>query len=700
MRSSEHRQAEPRGRCRRAAAALALAVALAAPTSRAQQLTLGQPEAPVLGEDSIVVDLRQRLAAESRRLADRTDEPERVAAAVALRALAIALLDDAPDTPPQRLLWGLTLADHMDELDRLILDSNSPVEPIACAMLAHDLAIPAADLPTTVEEVDRLLRDALAELAQQAAGDKPLAGPLGWVPHTPVPAVSDWPGVSADLAAGSISPVARQRLAHLDSLLTDAQGWVVYRPPAARTQQLLADASRRIVHPPAWLDEASLSQLTGVLDRAIEGLTAPELRSGAMDDLTRLDELGVIVSLLDSLEARDGVGEARAGLSELIASAVAGTSDRQQLRVATRTLTLAHQRLALPAGSELVRPLRPAYSALLVHARQTESPVIAALPAILRDPSAISDPAVVSAISAHRRAIADLTGLVLLSELIAAPAADSREPVVADAHRLLARRVLELGQALDDEPQALDELRTLVDQAKRFVALPGEPSLRNGADAAIWNAVTSDRRDALIDAIDAGRAAWLDAWQHDDQPESLARAVATMDLLDSLMAGLDDAVAVHEAQAGPSAASAWPGWELPASALIELARGLDEQLGETTRLALAGQASRAQQRLDRTDPLLTLIARLQRGARARGLGRARPRWLELAAGHPVATGPAASWLADHRRDLALVSRYAMELARARRLGSRQESAIERFVRARAEQLLDHIAQPGAGAPAR
>jgi len=674
-------------------AGLALGViVLATQAVRAQQLTLGQPEAPVLSGASFVADLRDRLGTESRRLAARTDEPERVAAALALRRLAIALLDDAPDDPPERVLWGITLAHHMDELDALILDAQGPVEPIACVLLARDLAIPRADLPRSVDELDRLLRDVLAEIAQEAVGGNPLAGPFGWVPreHAEPPTLEDWAALRSRLASAGLTRVARDHLDAIDALLATADGWVVYRPAAARTQRLLAAASRVIVEPPAWLGEATRQQLRAVLERAIEGLTAPELRSRAIDDLTLLDELGEIVSLLDSLEARDGVDGARAGLGDLIAAAAGGTADRQQLRITRRALTLAHQRQAMPEEHTLVRPLRPAYRSLLVRARQTEGPVIAALPGILRDARTISDPGVLSAISAHRRAVADLRGVVLLSSLIAAPGPAGREPVVADEHRLLARRALELGQALDDDDRALDELRTLVDQAQRFVTLPGEAGLRAAAHAAVWNAVTGDRRDALIDAIDSARSVWLEAWQHADEPTPLARAVETMDLLGALMAGLNDAVSIHAAMERPSAASAWPGWEMPASALGALASGQDQQLGETTRLVLAGQTARAQQRLDRADPVLTLVARLERGARARQLGLATPRWLELTSGGPVVSGPGSSWLADQRTDLALVSRYALELARARDRGAQAERAIERFVDARASLVLEQL----------
>lgn len=673
----------------------AVLVTLAA-RAPAQRLQLGQPEEPTLGTSSFVAQLTEHLQDESRRLRTRRDEPERVRAAIALRSLAIALLRSPDENSPQRILWGITLASHLGELDRLMLDADGPIDRAACVLLARDLAIPPADLPEDLAELDRLLRDALAELAQEATAQGAAAGTVfGWVPDEPEQpvAVAAFDAMRDQLAeADGVDALALTRLGELDELLTTAEAWTAYRQTAGRTRRMVLEASAAVTHQPTWLDDQTHGLLIGIFDQAVVGLGEPELRERSRSDLDLLTRLAVLIDLLDGLEPSDPVEAARAALADLVASAIDGSADRSRLGVAQRVLDLAHERLDLPDERAVVRPLRPAWRTLLVMARKTEGPILAALPAILRDQSAISDPGIVSAISAHRRAIADLQGMALISDLLAGPRTPGREPTVDEARRVLARRVLKLGQALDDAnaDEALVTLRLLIDQIDRYRVLPGETSLRNSTMAGAWNAVTGDRRDGLIDQIDAARTAWLAAWTDDDALE-IESTGDRLELLTGLMLALRDGVTLLGVLAGPrpSPASAWPGWELSREALRTLTNGLPARLGETTRLVVAGNTTRAGERLARDEPLIRLIALLERGARAHGLGRSSSdSWLELASGTPE---PRRAWLVDRRRDLALVSRYARELADARQRGDdRSERAIERFVHARAAIALDHL----------
>lgn len=685
-----------------------LGILLALPAA-AQTLDLGQTPIPTLtGEtelDHMVTDLARQ--AEQLARAPGAGTPG-VRAAIAARRLAAALLDAPDDAFPERTVAGLTLFDHLPALDALLMREGSAISEAAAEFLAADLDIAPSDLPRQPEELDRWMRDIFAELLCVASGENvPDDAPPAWLidePRTPEQARQTREafkrGVPAWAAAPGVAPTTAQRLADLNTLVDEARHSPAFAPAAAATVRRMTDAGAALESAEPWLTAGAREVLGREFSAACEGILAPELQD---QSLARLDALAATARII-ALASQLNSDSPRRALCDLLeraepadaASASSRLPGQGHLDFIERTLELAAARSNMPPERQLVRQVRPAWRVLTLRARSSEDGVIAVLGRAISDSSAATDPAVVGAIAAHRRSIDDLAALARLSSLLSADTGD--DPATREDLRTLADLVVNLGQDADHAsrgPDALDRLHRLCAQAAALEPLPGESDIRAASTGDSWSRVTGGRAAELAQAIDAARTRWAQAWAQGASEQAAADAAAELQNFSRLVRALRDAAGAEDlASRGVSSAiEAWPGWRLARADLATAWEGGAGQMAETTRLALAGEWSRVLPRLQRFEDdfaFVRLTARLDRQARTRAVPAATGRFAgAVAALRELAAGPPDShaWLADERREIAMLCRYASELARAKRSGhAATERQIREFLADRATRI--------------
>ncbi|MCB9845009.1 MAG: hypothetical protein H6811_03350 [Phycisphaeraceae bacterium] len=666
----------------------------------AQFLDLGgAPPAPTLGDRTRTGELIETIESGIDRLKLRAGDRPGINAAIAWRVVAMALLSAEGEDASERILIGLTMAENFGPFDALVLGSSAPVNASQALMLARDLS--SGDLPADLAELDRLLRDALAEVAGVPA-DAPQA--YGWIDATP--RKDPPPALDALLerwqSAGVLDTGAAERLAPVASTLALTQSWRVYAPAGRRLIDDIADAARVLSIGEDALEAPMRSALIAEFADAAPGVLEPELRDACLQHLAQLGQIADVVDLSMRIEERDARIAVRDAVGAVIAQSQSQRPDRVRLGGAVRALRLALARAELPDETMIVRQLRPAWRALLVRARESEQALLRVVDQTLLAPDAMTDPAVVGAIAVHGQAIDDLLGMYALHAVLVDPQRSGRDPPVREDRRMLAERSLRLGQSLaraDEADSARVEVRLFRTQVEAFMELPGEGALRamttDPATAPVLESTTDGLAVRLFDDIDATRSAWLGAWA-ENSTSARDEAAARLASLSRLTAMLADAVVpLAEVRGVPSTLNAWPGWEVSRAALSILVQGLEGQLAQTTRLMLEGDASRATERLttiEREHAAVRLLSRLERESSARGLS---PRSdapidliLELGAGTP---DPRVSWMFESRHQLAEICRYAAELPVARYRNLPQlEREIRRYVNDVAERVLERI----------
>lgn len=177
--------------------------------------------------------------------------------------------------------------------------------------------------------------------------------------------------------------------------------------------------------------------------------------------------------------------------------------------------------------------LAPARAALTRAYRLAEAQALEAVPALAVSEEPIVDPGLVSVLSAPVRFLDDLGRLGRLGELEGALAR-----VSAGADTAMRPRLEALCLCLDDQarrPAAVAAMAELERQIGLFEELPSEERLRSGSFPLAGDAPTQR---ALINAIDARRVAWAEAWSNGitggRAGDRLARLVRLMSTLSDL----------------------------------------------------------------------------------------------------------------------------------------------------------------------
>lgn len=685
--------------------AIATALLFGAAVAQAQLLDLGSAQPPAPGTGAAALGLGAQLRDEASRLG--MDIRSRARAAVRQAGAALLEAGEASGaTGSTTVVLGRTIAARLPTLDALLTDAATP-EPVL-HLLVHDLTsgIERAKAPTP--EPERYVRDALAELARTTGAP---TGGFGWVERHSRAAP---PGLPIDQwGAAGLGAEGAAALRRYAALLEAGEQWPSMRRASGHAWRVVAEAGEVLDTSVEWIDASARMALAGQFEQAALGLTSSEEHDAALQEMRRLARLARLIRATDAMELA-GQGASlltRRAQGALVAAIGTPAGDLQgairTLDAYERILGLVRARGDLPDDLNLVRQVRPAYRTLWNESRQTELALAQAMPDVLRRPEAMTEPGMLAAIAAHQRAIDDLRALAALSAVLAQPDAEAgREPPVAREWERIASRVLELGQDVmrrDRRAAALPVLRQFAEQAPRFLALAGEADL--GGNDPAWGAVTGGRPADLAQQIAERRRLWLSAWER-GHADSMQLEGERLVMLAALMETLADAAVVETVTAAGDGApepryaalQAWPGWQLPASTLGTLARGLTARAGTATALAIDGdpaEALKAVQKLRGDYAGALLAGRLTVLCEPIGLAAfgAAAAVNEVGAGSPI---EGESWLGAHRQALADVCRYAEELPAADRMGARDRaSQLRGFVNAQALLVLDAL-RGGAG----
>ncbi|MFG0286132.1 MAG: hypothetical protein ACF8R7_17080 [Phycisphaerales bacterium JB039] len=584
----------------------------------------------------------------------------------ALRQCAIGLLGD--DAAPEMALLGRTLWRLMDELDAQ-LESASAAEARHVAE-----ALQAAPVPETIREAETLLRDALAPLAQRTAGE---IG--GWIDSAPdarpggaLAAPLDRAFLEGLVSAGLDQEIADRLGAMEADLLAEADQWRAYRRSSAAIRADVRRAAPALGVALPWVEEVAGAALSdAVSDAALRLMEPEEDPAGALAALAGASRAAELLEALDAAGGR-GWAEARAaGQGAVARDPVMGAAQLREAGALAISLSALARASSARSEREVVRQLRPAWRWLAAQQEEAGAALGPVAADLLSSRRTVTDPAVLAAADAMIRLGGDLAALRATSAVLADPATpEGREPVAAREHRLVAARLLSLGQAVqdgEDVERALTELRQFTSILR---ARANGPTLqwvdaRQAPVQRAWREMAGARALELLETDARVLETWLAVWPETNDAtrlRELEQRLRAHELLFDLLVDLAEVRALSDPDPGASGApgapgasaglaSRWPGWELSAPALRTLVDQSDAQMAEAVRLALDRRGEAPAQRalaLQRELAPLRLVAALERRLTAAG-----------APGHPgpldeIALGAALphSLLADRRAQLA------------------------------------------------
>lgn len=548
-------------------------------------LNLGSaPQAPEAGSGAAALALAQALEREADGL---RGQGTRGHARASVRGLAAVLLrtgEAAGAAGSERIVLGLTLARGMGEIDAAIAAAEGPAIEGALELAAMDLdrgpeALSARNGEGSVD-VQRTVRDAAAALADAL------------LPATAAPAGRDWGQIQ------SLSPETAAALESASTLLTEAASHPAYRAAAERLRRVLDEAALAAAAPPPWLPVGARDAIVERVTAAARGLVDPTARAEAAAALERAARLNRLINAADRLEETPAVRKARTQVAEF-AAAAPGEADTERIAAAQRILDAAGARLDLPEERMLPRQVRPAWRQLLVQSRQTEAKLLPMVETALTRVDAMSDPAVLSALAAHRVVIDDLRLLERTAARIVEEGPPDREPAVAERWKRVADRLLKLGQDLgrpQDRDAALAGLRELTGQIDRYAVMPGEEELREanqgrGRLAAAWARLTGGKGEALLIELSDRRSGWVQGWDRQGYAGT-ASDLARLQAIRGLMETLHDAAAADANSETYARLNSTTGWEMSAETLARLAGDLTERCVEATEAMSTGDTEK------------------------------------------------------------------------------------------------------------
>lgn len=704
----------------RTALIVAAHVALLASAARAQRLNLDAPRAPAPGESAATRSLRAALPEPVQLGGDAWIDDALLAAAIRSRTgdLARALLARADELGEQGSVhYALAVIltrdpAWADELAAAAARESGTTVGAAARSWVHAvdayLAQSEGRVPPTVGGADTDLRMLFAPLAQAIADRLPARG-AGWDAGRagPRPADPDPAAMLAGAPAGAVDRALRDELRAMLGALDAAANLWAFAPAAAEARALIAGALPIALGAPGalpeWFAEARRAFIAEQVAASLRRFAATARDNDAAEALAAASEIARLAGRADALAVGAPARELEAfrlALSDAAADALSEAGPardraRKSLRALDRTMGLLEERPAIGSDADVMRELRVSFRALDGAARKTEGRLVALLGAIVRAESATSEPAIVAAIAAHRRALDDLKMLRSVDALLMRHKDDA-----APTWRLASARLLRLGQEIGRAAapdSSLVALREFGATMELLDPLPGEAALREGDAAA--DALTGGRGAQIVARLDEWRTAYVEAWAREGDgapgtrgPASAPRTApagpssdelaARLRVLRSLLAMLEDARTI-QALAAPGAPRegllAWPGLPLSGRALALVAGGDDlaKQLADAASAALdparTEQARRAIRQIEESRPTLRLIAAIDRGARARSAAWV---WPFAVVASPPTRG---AWMVAERSRLASIARYLDDAAATPGRDARSRDALLAYV---------------------
>ncbi len=397
-------------------------------------------------------------------------------------------------------------------------------------------------LGATLRAARAQLRSVVMHLGPLMTSDQAQFVGLVWEPATPLPTVTK------TTESLSLSPSAANDAAALESLaaLAAAERSEAHRAEAQRLASLIARAVRgaRLVR--TLGDEEWTASVQGALERACAGLDAPDERRRAAHTLERLASLGSIaegVALLRTGRTpRDT--ETLSGIMEDFTRAVTApggpavvTRDEllDAMQLVERSFVIASRRRALTEPQRMTGAMRRAWGLIQTEQAEREELMFTEVRRLAFSPQRITSPGVISSVAQARAGLALLEGL---------RSADDWLDELRDRGRL----AVALGPRVSQRQRDLlvqrlrASIRDAADRDEREKALEliadlRERSRRLGKDGYEGTfAELGEQEGALVERMDAARAAWVEALIDEDDTardralEHLAILVRARDL--------------------------------------------------------------------------------------------------------------------------------------------------------------------------
>ncbi|MBL9148914.1 MAG: hypothetical protein JNM94_09500 [Phycisphaerae bacterium] len=322
--------------------------------------------------------------------------------------------------------------------------------------------------------------------------------------------------------------------------------------------------------------------------------------------------------------------------------------------------------------------------------RRAERTTYERLSALLTSADALSDPELVSLGRIQRDALLDIERVTASQRLVDAIGGvkPSAAPRVASHVRTVLRWLLEPAR----RGAALVTYEALEAQVGLFVPLPFEEELRRESDEAIT--LTGAQPRALIDAIDASRAAWADAWANGEGSGPAAKHMLELYRLMRFMDAFASGISAPETRDDIALLTRWGAFHATRASMSPAMVDVAASLKLATASAIAGDDKTLAAELDRLErhtPLIRLVGRL--------LDDARP-WLEQRP--DGATGVFAAireppsrsaWNLSQRDRLATLARFARELDQARRgRETESEAALLEYLASVSRSTLESLGE--------
>jgi len=617
---------------------------------------------------------------------------------IKFRDLAVRLLDQGDDAGPAgspAVLAGVRLGRGRGEIDALLASVAKPGEfegPAHAALrryVAPGHAWGTEPDPDDPGALDAALAEHLEPLAVAIRLLVPGETVNHWIaasqvhrdPQQPVePAIDELLGVLVGMAdTTTLSDDGRVALGGVIEILERGASFEQFRPQVREYATLLTEtlALWTQLDAAAWLSGAQRDTCRAIITAAIVHVADRQTNRQGIARLRRLADSRRIIRRISQLHgtARAAApGRSRSDTPRIDMEPVtrafgavvtaagddAGDGSPQVNRLAAiLDRLIAYRELSTPA---LTREMRHAWRKLHHDYQRTERGILDALPQLATRPGAMADPAMASLVADHRQYLEDLRRLQSLPQWQdtvrhAAPRASG--PFGGQLRRLIG----DLG-APSRRHAAVQAIDRLDRQMKSYFPLPFEQRLIAGDLAAII--ATGGLHEPLAAEIDRQRRAWLAAWGAGDPGDEGTR----METLYRLLQIMADSARLLEADADAITLDRWAAWELAPATMQRISTDLRNRLRLASKAAvdhdqggLAEQVSRI--RAGETALISALLARLETPLADLPAGA-----LSIIGQCVVGPTPAA-WLLGHRRELADLCRYTMEMEFARTTGRAQ-----------------------------
>lgn len=694
-------------------------------SAAAQILRLGSPRPPALDEDTYAASIVREMQSEITSLLEESDDPTSTRAVsrrarLNIRLIAAELLkrgDQLGSEGSVAIVTGLALANGRGELDAalerlLALDragtTNSPtLDRFRAAFGALTRFNRAAEniLPDiaglSINALDTQLPVALAALRYAIAMIEDAEPVSHWI-------------VEAD--ADSALPLALEELAaQLDAVLTDEAARDAIRESIAYLErgrrlpdfQPLVEQYRRelerllrageAIRAADWISDERRTSLVDSLHASAIGFREIETRQDAIATIARLAAIRQLLAPLSEfqmpgpnrLDPRGARTLLDVGLT-MLGEDGAGVSGELWPRLMA---VIDHMRAFRDASTasisrELRGEMRNVANRLQAAYVEAETALIEQLGSMTLGAGSIGDPAFLSLLANHERALDDLLRLRRLPMWLArVESINSQAATAIEGHlRRFAEDVLSPAR----RQIAINALGAFEEQARLFTVLPFENELRE--DTEVARALTNGRAVELLRRAQELRGQWTTMWARGEQTGSV---VSELTLVRRLLRTMSDVASLRAiGEDGPRELNPWSGWEITLDVLGSATNDLTNRLRFATEAVLTNNRDELVRQLDRLDeelPLPALVGRVDSlvGDRVRAL----PTGAVGVIGQVAFAPDANAALLRERRVIAEVCRYALE-ARYAELGNRAPLAgsIREYLNFIADELLQRLDQ--------